>query len=144
MYKRQSLYISVKWFKGWSEIKKPTASNSFASLSSNFQSSILLTISSWIFSSSENKSIWFADLFSKIFLLLVIILGIELNNACLLGFILSNAPAFTSPSSWSLLISFGLTLFKKSLIDKNLPFAILSLTIFEIASYPTAFIPPNA
>ena len=93
------------------EIKKPTASNSLASLSSNFQSSIIFIISSWVFSSSENKSIWFTDLFSKIFLLLVIILGIESNNACLLGLILSKAPAFTSPSSWSLLISFVLTLF---------------------------------
>jgi len=40
-----------------SEIKKPTASNSFESLSSNFQSSIKFTISSSFISSEPNKSI---------------------------------------------------------------------------------------
>ena len=49
--------------------------------------------------------------------------GIELNKACLLLSILSKAPALTRPSNWSLLISLGLTLFRKSLIDLNLPFS---------------------
>ena len=65
---------------------------------------------------------------------LVIKLGIELNNECLFSFKQSKAPAFTNPSNCSLFISFGLTLFKKSLIDLNLPFFVLSLTIFETAS----------
>jgi hypothetical protein len=47
---------------------------------------------------------------------------------------LSKAPALTKPSNWSLLISLGLTLFKKSLIDLKSPFSLLSLTTFEIAS----------
>ena len=57
---------------------------------------------------------------------------------------LSNAPAFTNPSNWSLLIFFGFTRFKKSTIDLNFPFFTLSSTILEIASYPTALIPPSA
>ena len=71
-------------------------------------------------------------------------LGIELNNDCLLLSILSKAPALTRPSSCSLLISLGLTLFKKSFIDLNVPFIFLSLTTLDIASYPTLLIPPNA
>ena len=71
-------------------------------------------------------------------------LGIELYNDCLFLLKPSKAPAFTSPSNWSLLISFGSTLFTKSFIDSNLPFDTLSATIFDIASYPTALIPPKA
>ena len=73
-----------------------------------------------------------------------IILGIELNNDCLLLFNLSNAPALTKPSNCNLLISLGFTLLMKSLIDLNFPFSNLSLTIFDIASDPTALIPPSA
>ena len=83
-------------------------------------------------------------MFSKIFLDFVMKFGIELNNDCLFKFILSKAPAFTKPSNCNLLISFGLTLFKKSFMELNFPFLILSSTIFETASYPTAFIAPNA
>ena len=68
----------------------------------------------------------------------------ELNNDCLLIFKLSKAPALTSPSSCNLLISFGFTRFKKSLIDLNGPLLILYLTMLETASYPTALIPPKA
>ena len=125
----------MNWFKGWSEIKKPTASNSFESLSSNFQSSILrIRSSSFLDNSSPKRSIWFADLFSKIFFDLRIKLGIELNKACLLFSKLSNAPALTRPSNCSLLISLGSTLLIKSFIELNFPFCSLSLTIFEIAS----------
>ena len=67
-----------------------------------------------------------------------------MNNACLFEFKLSNAPALTNPSNWSLLISLGFTRFKKSLIDLNFPLFNLSLTIFDIASYPTAMIAPKA
>ena len=70
--------------------------------------------------------------------------GIELNSDCLFKFILSKAPAFTKPSNCSLLISFGFTLSKKSFIELNFPFLILSSTMFETASYPTALIAPNA
>ena len=70
--------------------------------------------------------------------------GIELNNDCLLLFILSKAPALAKPSNWSLFISLGFTLEIKSLIDLNFPFFSLSLTILEIASWPTLFIPPSA
>ena len=59
-------------------------------------------------------------------------LGIELNNAFLLLLILSKAPDLTSPSSWSLLISLGLILSIKSLIDLKLPLLILSLTIDSV------------
>ena len=113
-------------------------------LSSNFQSSIFeIILLSWV-STSPNRSIWLADLFSKIFLVLVIKFGIELNSDCLLIFRLSNAPALTNPSNCNLFISFGFTLSKKSVIDLNFPFSNLSLTIFDIASYPTALIPPKA
>ena len=123
----------MNWFNGWSEIKKPTASNSLDSLSSNFQSSIKFTISSSLISSEPNKSIWFAILLSKIFFDFKIKLGIELNKACLLSLRLSKAPALTKPSNWSLLISLGFTLLIKSLIDLNLPFWILYLIIFDTA-----------
>ena len=71
-------------------------------------------------------------------------LGIALNNACLFWCILSKAPALTRPSNCSLLMSLGLTLFKKSFIDLNSPLSVLSFTTFEIASYPTLLIPPRA
>ena len=74
----------------------------------------------------------------------VIKLGMELNKDCRLIFRLSKAPALTSPSNCNLLISFGLTRFKKSLMDLNGPLLILSWTILETASYPTALIPPKA
>ena len=82
------LYSSNKsknWLIGWSEIKKPTASNSFESLSSNFQSSTKDTILSSFFWSSLNKSIWFKFLLSNIFFDFKIKLGIELNKDCLLN-----------------------------------------------------------
>ena len=63
---------------------------------------------------------------------------------CLLSFNSSKAPALTKPSSCNLLISFGLILFIKSLIEVNFPLDNLSLTIFDIASDPTALIPPKA
>ena len=125
-------------------MKKPTDSNSFDSLSSNAQSLIFATKSTSWSSSDPKRSIWLVALFSCIFLFFNIKFGIELNNACLFILILSKAPALTSPSNWSLLISLGLTLYKKSLIDLNSPLLILSLTTFEIASYPTFLIPPNA
>ena len=125
-------------------MKKPTASNSLDNLSSNFQSSIFNTISLSCTSSDPKRSIWLVALFSKIFFILTIKFGIELNNACLLLLILSKVPALTNPSNCSLLIFFGSTLFKKLLTDLNSPFLILSLTIFETASYPTLLIPPNA
>ena len=53
----------------------------------------------------------------KMFFDFVIKLGMELNKDCRLIFKLSKAPALTSPSSCNLLISFGFTRFKKSLID---------------------------
>ena len=59
-------------------------------------------------------------------------------------FNLSNAPALTKPSNCNLLISLGLIRFKKSVIELNFPFLTLSSTIFDTASKPTAFIPPNA
>ena len=68
----------------------------------------------------------------------------ESYKARLLTLILSNAPALTNPSNCNLLISFGFTRFKKSLIDLNFPFLVLSLIILETASYPTALIPPKA
>ena len=71
-------------------------------------------------------------------------LGIELNIDCLFSLSLSKAPALTRPSNCSLLISLGFILLIKSLIDKNFPLADLSLTILDIASDPTALIPPNA
>ena len=123
----------MNWFSGWSEIKKPTASNSFDNLSSNFQSSIKFTISSSLISSEPNKSIWFATLLSKIFFDFKIKLGIELNKACLLALRLSKAPALTNPSNWSLFISLGFTLLIKSLIDINLPFWVLSIIMFDTA-----------
>ena len=122
------------WFKGWSEIKKPTASNSFDNLSSKSQSSISSNMSRWLSSFSSNKPIWLADLFSKSFFDFVIILGIELNIDFLLLSKLSKAPALTKPSNWSLFISFGFTLVIKSRIDTKFPFKILSSTIFAIAS----------
>ena len=70
--------------------------------------------------------------------------GIELNKAFLFDFKLSKAPDLTSPSNWSLFISFGFTRFKKSVIDLNLPFLDLSSIILDTASYPTALIPPRA
>ena len=133
----------MNWFNGWSEIKKPTASNSFDNLSSNSQSFVFSIICVSFSSSSPNKSIWFAILLSKLFLDLVMILGIELNIDFLLLFKLSKAPALTKPSNWSLLISLGFILFIKSLIVLNFPLLILSLTILDIASVPTALIPPK-
>jgi len=41
-------------------------------------------------------------------------------------------------------MSLGSTLLMKSLIDLKFPFFILSFTMLDIASEPTAFIPPNA
>ena len=124
----------MNWFKGWSEIKNPTASNSFDNLSSNFQSSIGVIKSSLLISVSPNKSIWLADLFSKIFFVFVIRFGIELNKDCLFLLMPSNAPALTNPSNCNLFMSLGFTLLIKSLIDLNFPFWILSFTIFDIAS----------
>ena len=70
----------MNWFNGWLEIKKPTASNSLESLSSKSQSLVFEIISSSSLILSPNKSIWLADLFSKLFFDLVIKLGIELNK----------------------------------------------------------------
>ena len=56
---------------------------------------------------------------------------------------LSKTPAFVNPSSCNLFTSFGSTLFIKLLNDVNFPFFSLSLTILEIASYPTFLIAPK-
>ena len=136
------LKSDLYWFRGWSETKKPRVSNSFDNLISTFQSFIFsINVSSF---SSLNKSTWLAELFSKMFFDFKIILGIELNNDCLLLLILSKAPALTKPSSCNLFIFFGFTLFIKFVRSLKSPLFILSSTIFEIASKPTLLIAPKA
>ena len=73
-------YIFLNWVKGWSDIKKPKVSNSFDSFSSKGQSSVFAKMLSFFTSSLLKSSAWFNDLFSKSFLDLSIILGIELNK----------------------------------------------------------------
>ena len=124
-------------------MKNPNVSNSFDSLLSIFQSSNISIKLCSCSLSSEKRFIWFAVLFSKVFLDFKIILGIELYKDCLFLNNLSNAPDFPKPSSCSLLISFGLTLLIKSEIFLNLPFFSLSLTTLDIASYPTFLIAPR-
>ena len=138
------MYISLNWFNGWSDTKKPIASNSLFSLSSNFQSSILDKISKSFSSGFSNKLIWLNDLLSKKFFDFCIKLGIDSKSDALFWFKLSKTPALTNPSSWSLFISLGLTLLIKSAIDLNFPLFSRSSTTFEIASNPTFLIAPSA
>ena len=68
----------------------------------------------------------------------------DINKLQLEGLVKAGAPALTKPSNWSLFISLGFTRLIKSFIDLNFPFSLLSLTIFDNASYPTFLIPPKA
>ena len=76
-------------------MKKPKVSNSFDSFSSKGQSSVFAKMLSFFTSSLLKSSAWFNDLFSKSFLDLSIILGIELNKDFLFKLNESKAPAFT-------------------------------------------------